>query len=95
MKTRILTIAAAALWATAITVEVIAFRDRDALGLFASANLVALVACVPTFYLAAESLLERHMEKVSLDHDDLLRALCRSMSRAGAERDVTHVDSRR
>lgn len=94
MKTRILTVAAAALWATAITMSAFAFTVRDTEGMFETANIVALAACVPTFYLMAEALFERHFTKVERDHEQLLLAISRLVERSGAERDLPRVHRR-
>ena len=94
MKQRLLTVVATALWATSITMNAFAFTVADEEGMFETATIIALIACVPTFYLMAEALLERHMKMVARDHRALLGELCEVVGRADAARGLTRVDKR-
>ena len=90
----VFTVAGTALWATTFTIVGFAFTTDDAHDMLEIANIVALMACVPTFYLIAETMFERHIAEVKRDHDDLLGEISRVVGRADAEREVRHVGRR-
>lgn len=93
-KQRVCTTLAAALWAVSVTSMFWAFNDQDREGLFELANMIALVACVPSFYLVADYLFRKHYRKIARDHDELLGDLCEIVGRADADRGLARIDRR-
>jgi len=94
MTQRFAIAAATALWATSITMVGFGFAIHGIEGMFELANMVALMACVPTFYLIAEVLFARHMRCVSRDHRELLGDVLEVVGRADAERDLRQIHRR-
>ena len=91
MNQRACIIAAAALWASAFTTTLLAFANSDVEGLFETANMLALVACVPSFYLVAEHLFERYHRRLVRERRHLFSELAEALGRADAVRDLSHI----
>lgn len=87
-------IAATALWVTAITSTVFAFVAANDHGLFEAANIVALMACVPTFWLMAESRLEHYHQIAQRQRVELVGELAEMLGRSDAQRDIPRVTHR-
>ena len=94
MIQRVSIVAATALWATTFTIVGFAFTTTDAHDMLEISNIVALMACVPTFYLVAEAMFAHHMQQVARDHREILGDLVEVVGRADAERQLRHVGRR-
>lgn len=87
-------IVAAALWAVALTTMGFAFAVDDVRGLFEVANTLALMACVPTFHLIAETMFEHYHEVAQRERVELVGELAEMLGRSDASRDLPRVDHR-